>query len=55
MALEGHRGTIKKQNKSHKHGRHRTKGQLDRDAQGKPVGRLSLSVWTTCVSVERKS
>ena len=27
-------GALKQQNKSHKHGKHRSKGQLDRDTKG---------------------
>ena len=27
-------GALKQQNKSHKHGKHRSKGQLDRDVKG---------------------
>ena len=42
MALPnvGHRpGSLKQQNKSHKHGKHRSKGDIDRANCGKPVGR----------------
>ena len=28
-------GSLKQQNKSHKHGRHRTKGEMNRESRGK--------------------
>lgn len=28
-------GALKQQNKSHKHGKHKSKGQLDKDTKGK--------------------
>ena len=34
MAQEVHRSTLKQQNKAHKTGGHKTKGQVKRQAQG---------------------
>lgn len=36
---QGHRpGIYKQRNKGHKHGKHRTKGEIERENKGKPVG-----------------
>jgi pre-rRNA-processing protein TSR1 len=36
---QGHRaGVYKQKNKGHKHGKHRTKGEIEKDNKGEPCG-----------------
>ena len=54
---EQHRpGAFKQQNKTHKTGRHRSKGQLDKDTKGTQVLHLDVFVsrWYTFTTVMSK-
>ena len=46
---QGHRaGVYKQKNKGHKHGKHRTKGEIEKDNKGEPCRRRSGGLLLRC-------